>query len=88
VPDVRDACRLDDTSEEARAVQLECYRRMTPAEKYALVLRLGRLARDVALAGLRQRHPNADEQQLRLRLFALEHGAELARQAYGWSADD
>ncbi|NJN82221.1 MAG: hypothetical protein HC802_08040 [Caldilineaceae bacterium] len=39
--------------------------------------------RSLALAGLRQRHPNADEPELRRRLADLTLGPKLAAQVYG-----
>jgi len=67
---------LDDTSPEARALQLELYRRMTPGEKLALVLDLTDTAEIFARAGLRMRHPNADEREITLRLAELKYGRE------------
>ena len=39
--------------------------------------------RMLALSGLRQRHPQADEAELRRRLAALLYGEELASKVYG-----
>lgn len=56
------------------------------ARKVELVLELNRLADELALAGIAQRHPEADADERRMRLLALKHGPELIRAAYGWSA--
>jgi hypothetical protein len=76
--------RPADTTPEAWAKQFDLYRRMTSAQKAdgirALTLAVNRLA----LAGLRQRHPDAGESELRLRLAVLRLGEELVARAYGW----
>jgi hypothetical protein len=79
---------LTDTSPDADAVRLERYARMTPAEKAARVVALTRTACTLSLAGLRERHPDADEQELLLRLAVLRLGPELVSRAYGWRAPD
>jgi hypothetical protein len=42
----------------------------------------------LALAGLRERFPEADERELLLRLAVLRLGADLVWRAYGWRAPD
>ncbi len=71
-----------DTAPEIERRQLEGWRRMSPAEKAAIVSGLTQAAFDLALAGVRQRHPTASarEQFLRLALVTLGHG--LARKVY------
>lgn len=65
---------LSDTTAEARAVQLEIYRRMTPGQKLALVFELIDTSEAFARAGLRLRHPDASERELTLRLAELKYG--------------
>ena len=77
-----------DTTPDADAVRFERYSRMSPAEKAARVVDLTRAACTLALAGLRVRHPAADETQLLLRLAVLRLGAEIVGRAYGWRAPD
>lgn len=45
--------------------------------------RANHTARQLALAGLAQRHPNEPIERLRRRLFDLVLGSELAESAYG-----
>lgn len=59
---------------------------MSPAQKMEIALELNRLADELALAGIAQRHPEADAHERCMRLLALKHGSELIRAAYGWSA--
>ena len=47
--------------EEALQQQIECYRRMTGAERLALALELHELACAVAREGIRRQFPDADE---------------------------
>jgi hypothetical protein len=72
-----------DTDPAAERVQLAIYRDMAPAQKLQLVLEGIQLSRDLALAGLRARHPAAGPAELRRRLYGLELGEELATKVYG-----
>ncbi|HVR08439.1 MAG TPA: hypothetical protein VMW75_10355 [Thermoanaerobaculia bacterium] len=72
-----------DTDPAAERVQLAIYRDMTPAQKLQLVLEAIHLSRDLALTGLRARHPTAKPDDLRRRLYSLELGEELATKVYG-----
>ena len=53
-------------------------RQATPARKLEMVGQLNATVRTFAQAGLRQRHPQADEAELRCRLAGLLLGPELA----------
>lgn len=75
--------RSADTSVEAEALQIEIFRRMTPAEKAHLVSEADQVARSLALAGLRRRHPEAGPAELHRRLMDLLLGEELALKVYG-----
>jgi hypothetical protein len=72
-----------DTDPEAERVQIEIFRRMPAWRKIQLVDEANQLARQLALAGLRQRHPEADPEELRRRLMGLFLGEELATEVYG-----
>lgn len=77
-----DAGRAADTSPQAEAVQLEAYRRMGGLARAQVAFRLSGLARRVAMAGIRGRHPDYDERQV-LRAWArLVHGDGLVRAAW------
>jgi len=73
----------EDTSPEADRLSFDLYRRMSAAEKLGLVAALCRQGDQLALAGLRLRHPGASEAELRHRLAALRLGPELACRVYG-----
>ena len=77
---------VDDTTTEARQVQIDCYRRMSTWRKVELIVELGELTDSLALAGIAARHPEADDDERRMRLLSLKYGPELVRRAYGWTA--
>jgi hypothetical protein len=71
-----------DTSPEIEEMQIEAWRRMAPEEKAAIVTGLTRASFTLALAGIRQRHPEASEHEQRLRLALVTHGSELALKVF------
>jgi len=77
-----------DTSAEAERVLIDLARRMPPWRKLALVGEMNRTVRALALAGLRQRYPQAMPDELRHRLALLVLGPELATRTYGALAED
>lgn len=72
-----------DTTPEAEAVQLEIYRRMPAWRKLEIMEEANRNTRELALAGLRMRHPDAGPEELFRRLMDLTLGEELAEEVYG-----
>jgi hypothetical protein len=72
----------DDTPLDIEARQIERWRRMSDQEKAEAIASLSRAVRDMALAGIRDRHPGASPREQFLRLALLTLGPELARKAY------
>ena len=72
-----------DTAPEVETILFKMWRETPTWRKLELLEGLNRTARQLALAGLRQRHPNASEKELRHRLAILILGEELATQVYG-----
>ena len=72
-----------DTSPDIDQMQIGRLRCMPVWRKLALVGEMNRTVRAMALAGLRQRHPEEAAAQHRRRLATLLLGPELAHQAYG-----
>jgi len=69
-------------------VQYEIYRRMSPARKFQLIVDTYEMGKRLALAGLKARHPNANDEELH-RLWAQQHlGPELFHKVYGIAAND
>jgi hypothetical protein len=71
-----------DTPAEVEERQIEAWRRMSAAEKAALVTGLTNAALALARAGLLERYPDASERELFLRLAILRLGRDLAQRAY------
>lgn len=72
-----------DTSVEAQIVVNDIYRNMTHAQKAQRVFSACQFGRQLAIAGLKQRHPEADDKQI-WRLWARQNlGDELFEEVYG-----
>ena len=71
-----------DTSLEAERIQLELWRRMSPIEKLHAVSESTQAVLQLSLAGIRRRHPEAADEERRMRLAILKLGRELACQAF------
>jgi hypothetical protein len=71
-----------DTSPEIEARQIEGWRRMTAAEKAAIVSGLTESVVELARAGIRHRYPNASAREQSLRLAIITLGPDLARKVY------
>lgn len=72
-----------DTSPEAEAVLFGLWRETPGWRKWEMMEALNRSARELALAGLRQRYPKTTPDELRRRLADLLLGLELAAEVYG-----
>lgn len=72
-----------DPAPDAEAVLIKLLRQAPPWRKLEMVGQLNQAVRTLALAGLRQRYPQADESELRRRLADLLLGPDLAELAYG-----
>ena len=79
---------LSDTSLDAERVLFDLARRNPAWRKVELLGEMYLMARELAWSGLRRRHPDESPQQLRRRLADILLGAELARRAYGPSAEE
>jgi hypothetical protein len=72
-----------DTHPKMEALQIQLLRATPPWRKMELLAELNRAARELALAGLRKRFPEASEGELQRRLADLLLGEELAKKVYG-----
>lgn len=79
--------RLTDTSPDAEQVLVNIYRQMPAWRKVELVEDANRTARQLAMIGLRSRHPGEPLKKLRRRLLGLVLGEEEARKIYGPSGE-
>ena len=73
----------NDTAPHIEQIPIEHLRQMPAWRKLALVGEMNQAACDLALAGLRQRHPGDIPAQRHRRLAGLLLGAELATRVYG-----
>jgi len=55
----------------AEQIQVRAFRRMTPGQRLAQSHRLWQMARQIAEAGVRQRHPGATHVEIRRHLARL-----------------
>ena len=71
-----------DTSAEAERVLIELLRAAPPWRKWQMIESSNRSVRQLAMAGLRLRHPNADEDELWRRMVDQSLGRELAEKVF------
>ena len=71
-----------DTSREAERAQLKKWRAMSPGQRLSLAVSMSQSVRAMALAGVRQRYPDASAREQLLRLAVTIHGRDLATAAY------
>jgi hypothetical protein len=72
-----------DTHPEMEDLHLKLLRDLPAWKKLEMLAQLNQTAHNLALAGLRQRHPDADEVELKRLLADLILGEELAKKVYG-----
>lgn len=77
----------NDTHPSIEERQLEGYRRMTPAQKLAIVSRLTIATHELALIDIRRRHPAASPREHRLRLVSRWIDAAMMGRVFGWDPD-
>ena len=70
--------RARDTSRTAHDLQLRLYRGMTPEQRSELALRMSDDVRRIAAEGIKQRHPDYSEHDIRRALVALLYGKDAA----------
>jgi hypothetical protein len=72
-----------DTHPKMEALQIRLWREASPARKMEMLADLNASLKTVALSGLRQRYPHANESELHRRLAGLLLGEALACKVYG-----
>jgi hypothetical protein len=76
-----------DTDEAAERYLFERLRALPPWRKAEMLSASTRSACDLAMAGVRQRHPNASAAELRKRFAALVLGREASITLFGWDPE-
>ncbi len=77
----------DDTDPVIAAMVIDRLRGMTHGDRANMVREMNRSCEALALAGIRQRHPDAAPEEIRMRLGVLRIGPQLMRDAFGWDVD-
>ncbi len=77
----------DDVSEAVDRQWFELLRDVSPVERLRMAVRACQALEKVQIAGIRLRHPEASEEELRRRAGALRLGRELTLWAYGPEAE-
>ncbi len=72
-----------DTTPETEEIIFDFWRTAPAWKKMALLNQMNRAARELALTGLRRRHPNASPEELHRLLADLLLGSDLAATAFG-----
>ena len=75
-----------DTSLDAERAQVELWRGMSPMDKLHAVDGTTRAVLLLSLAGIRSRHPEASDEECRMRLAILKLGGPLACQVFPGAA--
>jgi hypothetical protein len=72
-----------DTDPKIEAMQIQLLRQASPTRKMNMLAQLNASAHMLAMMGLRSRFPQANEDELRLKMAAILLGGELAQKIYG-----
>jgi len=76
-----------DTSADAEKVQIEIFRRMGPEKRLQAAAMLSQTCRGLVAAGIRRRHPEYDEEQVRLAVIRCLLPEDLFLRAYPGARD-
>ncbi len=71
-----------DTDKRIDDLQMKLLRTMTPEQRLHLGFQLSRMSRRLQEEGVRRRHPDYSEEQVRLAVARVNLGEELFRKAY------
>lgn len=79
---------MRDTTERANRRYHELLRARAPHERLAQAMALTKMTRELAMAGLRARHPDASPEELRVRFVVRLYGREAALRLFGGVPED
>jgi hypothetical protein len=71
-----------DTTVEVEDLQTGRLQAMAADQKLSLVIAMSQAVRELAIAGIRQRHPGASDREVVMRLAVVQYGPDLATAAY------
>ena len=78
---------FDDTHPEIERRLIAGYRAMTPAQKMQRVLQLNQFGDQLIRRQVHEKHPNAEEKEILLRIASRYLSTELMQKAFGWDRD-
>jgi hypothetical protein len=76
-----------DTDPEVERMMIELARATPVWKKFEQVSDMGEACRQMAMIGLKERYPQASDEELRLRLAALTLDRETMIKVYGWDPE-
>jgi len=79
---------LRDTDPAVEEYYFARLREVSPSDKLALISAWCRAVQEIAIAGIRARHPGASDEEVRLRLGSLRLPRETMIEVYGWDPDE
>ena len=74
----------NDTDPKIERFLIKAYQQMTSNQKAEKIAQLSQACSDLAIAGICDRYPEADEREIRLRLGALRLDRQTMIKAFGW----
>lgn len=75
---------MNDTNPKAEQVLISRLRAIPPGQKFRQIAELIALCRQLAVTGIKSRHPNASDEEITKRLSALCNGPEITKKVYNW----
>ena len=84
---MRNRSAVLDTDPETELVLIEMARRTPVWKKFRQVGALNQMCRAFAMAGIRQRYPEASEKEVSRRLAAVLFDRETVVKVFGWDPD-
>ena len=69
-----DSMHARDTTPEAAGIHLQLYRQAGPSRRAQIAVELSDAVREMALAGIRRRHPEFSEREVRLSFLQMVYG--------------
>ncbi|MBC8183004.1 hypothetical protein H8E88_18020 [candidate division KSB1 bacterium] len=79
---------ITDNHQNTEKFLIENYRKKTFSEKMRMIKEITIACQKMALSGIKQRHPDADNKELRLRLGALWLTKETMLNVYHWDVEE
>ena len=78
---------LSDTSPKSQELNYQLISKLSPSERIEKMMKLIKSAKDFTKAGIKQRYPNASEEELRIRLLAIFFGRDYCITHHNWDPE-